>query len=255
MIPKLVLIYRDDGYLWVGYNEIGFKEGDVNSICRLQLSTKGVRDGQRDHIGEKGIGFKSVFKVADKVWISSHPYHFRFDRDERLGMVIPIWDHDFPSNDLLNEQTMICLRIPRDNDQSAVDSHLRRLQAELPLFLRNIREIQVVFQNAQLRITDNYLVRREQSRIPTGDVVLMEKYFVRNTEDVKLRLMLEEFVAAPMPHEERRRNVSRSKLQMGFPISVLGLPDLANRDLYNFLPVRAYGLPVRTSHCISIPQI
>ncbi|KAL9093859.1 MAG: hypothetical protein Q9165_003782 [Trypethelium subeluteriae] len=243
--PKLVLVYREDGYLWVGSNEVGFKEENVTAICRLQLSTKGVRQGQKEQIGEKGIGFKSVFKVADKVWISSHPFYFRFDRDGKLGMVTPIWDEDFPEVDGLEEQTMFCLRIPQQRDREAVRKHLVGLQPDLPLFLRNVREIQVIIQDKDGNETVNFCVKREKwsSGAPQVDVVLRKEDFVKGAEEVKMRLIVEEKVTNPMPSEERRRDVTQSKLQMAFPVQENGLPHLANQDLYNFLPVRAYGLP------------
>ncbi|KAI9686954.1 MAG: hypothetical protein M1822_002707 [Bathelium mastoideum] len=241
--PRLALVHRRDGFLWVGCNEIGFTKDNVHSICRLKSSTKGVRNGQKDHIGEKGIGFKSVFKVADRVWISSHPYHFRFDRDARLGIGTPIWDNNFPSISELCEQTMFCLRIPKSDDRSAVQTHLLNLQAELPLFLRNVHEIQVVFLDTANAITSKFIVKREPSRIPSANAIVVKKDFGDNTESVKLRLIIEEYTQMRMPREERRMNVSQSKLQMGFPIHANSLPDLRDRDLYNFLPVRSYGLP------------
>lgn len=69
--PKLSIVYRKDGYLWVGCNELGFTAANVEAICRIAASTKKVEGSQKGYIGEKGIGFKSVFKVADSVWIKS----------------------------------------------------------------------------------------------------------------------------------------------------------------------------------------
>ena len=47
------------------------------------------------YIGEKGIGFKSLFRVANEVWISSRQYKFKFDRRKELVMIAPLWD-EFP---------------------------------------------------------------------------------------------------------------------------------------------------------------
>ena len=54
-------------------NEDGFREEHVRAICNTSASTKAV---SRGFIGEKGIGFKSVFKVAKKVHVQSHPFSF-----------------------------------------------------------------------------------------------------------------------------------------------------------------------------------
>ena len=52
--PQLSIIYRRDGYLWVGCNELGFSAGNVHAICRISASTKKVIEGsQKGYIGEK----------------------------------------------------------------------------------------------------------------------------------------------------------------------------------------------------------
>lgn len=77
-------------------NEDGFSEDHVKAICSTGESTKTVAKG---YIGEKGIGFKSVFKVAKKVHIQSGPLSFSFEHtrdssDNGLGMVTPL-DEDY----------------------------------------------------------------------------------------------------------------------------------------------------------------
>jgi len=71
-------------------NEIGFTEGDLRAICDVGESTKKDKPG---FIGEKGIGFKAVFSVSDRVEVHSNGFHIRFDVAKRgpLGMVIPDW--------------------------------------------------------------------------------------------------------------------------------------------------------------------
>ena len=69
--PSLAFLYRDDGYLWLGCNEQGFSAANVKAIYRIAGSTKKVEGAAKGYIGEKGIGFKSVFKVADVVWVKS----------------------------------------------------------------------------------------------------------------------------------------------------------------------------------------
>ncbi|MBK8194082.1 MAG: hypothetical protein IPK76_13045, partial [Lewinellaceae bacterium] len=54
-------------------------------------------------IGYKGIGFKSVFNLAKRVWIWSQDYRFRFDQEhwqDRLPwQFMPVWSEteDFPT--------------------------------------------------------------------------------------------------------------------------------------------------------------
>ncbi|KKY27789.1 putative ino80 chromatin remodeling complex protein [Diplodia seriata] len=57
-------------------NEDGFTEDNVMAICiNANVSAKSDHQG---YIGEKGIGFKSVFKIAKKVHIQSESYSFSF---------------------------------------------------------------------------------------------------------------------------------------------------------------------------------
>ncbi|PMD63840.1 uncharacterized protein K444DRAFT_715137 [Hyaloscypha bicolor E] len=64
------------GKVILEYNEDGFTRDDVNRICDINQSNKGEND-----IGEKGIGFKSVFMMASKAHIESKEYSFSFRRN------------------------------------------------------------------------------------------------------------------------------------------------------------------------------
>src|SRR5262245_52816085 len=70
-------------------NEKGFDVENIRALCRTGRSSKPLGKG---YIGEKGIGFKSVFKVAKRAHIRSPPYFFQLDQDRELGMITPQWD-------------------------------------------------------------------------------------------------------------------------------------------------------------------
>ncbi|KAH6898099.1 hypothetical protein B0T10DRAFT_535063 [Thelonectria olida] len=67
----------------------------TSQAASRRKSTKAGVHGSAECIGEKGIGFKSVFKVASVVYISSGNFSFKFDSSEPIGMIAPIWSH-FP---------------------------------------------------------------------------------------------------------------------------------------------------------------
>lgn len=69
--PQLSIVYRTDGFLWFGCNELGFSEANLRALCTVSESIKKVAGNKKGYIGEKGMGFKSVFRVADVVWIKS----------------------------------------------------------------------------------------------------------------------------------------------------------------------------------------
>lgn len=61
----------------VYYNELGFTKQNVRAITAIGESTKKLLfDGKDNSIGEKGVGFKSVFGVAESVEIHSNGFDF-----------------------------------------------------------------------------------------------------------------------------------------------------------------------------------
>ncbi|MDQ0878971.1 hypothetical protein QFZ77_007630 [Paenibacillus sp. V4I3] len=69
------------------YNEIGFTVDDVIAITGTGASTKANKKiGSKSFIGEKGIGFKSVFALASSVEIESFPWHFRLHKN---NVIVP----------------------------------------------------------------------------------------------------------------------------------------------------------------------
>ncbi|CAK7327505.1 unnamed protein product [Dovyalis caffra] len=59
-------------------NEKGFSAKNIESICSVGDSTK-KGNRKRGYIGEKGIGFKSVFLIAAQPYIFSNGYQIRFN--------------------------------------------------------------------------------------------------------------------------------------------------------------------------------
>src|SRR6266404_9729514 len=77
-------------------NETGFTEPNVRALCDIGKSSKSKALG---YIGEKGIGFKSVFRVSDEPLVVSNGYRFRFHREDPaagLGFVVPEWSEQIP---------------------------------------------------------------------------------------------------------------------------------------------------------------
>lgn len=59
------------------YNESGFTRGNIRSITAIGESTKNhLLEQNAGKIGEKGVGFKTIFAIASRVAIHSGDYHF-----------------------------------------------------------------------------------------------------------------------------------------------------------------------------------
>ncbi|KAG6505449.1 hypothetical protein ZIOFF_037805 [Zingiber officinale] len=135
-------------------NEIGFSPSNIDSICRIGKSTK-KRKRHLGYIGEKGIGFKSVFLISSKPYIFSNGYQICFDEepspDCNLGYIVPEWVDENPSlSEIQNlygstkslPKTIIILPLKMEKE-SVVKEQLSNLQPEVLLFLSKIRQLSV----------------------------------------------------------------------------------------------------------------
>ena len=83
----ILFTIHNDG-IELHYNEEGFSLENVIAITGTGNSTKVSRKKSgRSFIGEKGIGFKSVFALAKEVEIDSPPFHFKLLKEKP---VVPI---------------------------------------------------------------------------------------------------------------------------------------------------------------------
>ena len=57
-------------------------------------------------LGQKGIGFKSVFRVSDCPEVHSNGYHIRFDaKSGHVGYILPQWvEEKCPDNDTSEDE-------------------------------------------------------------------------------------------------------------------------------------------------------
>ena len=70
----------DEDEIILTYNEVGFTPFNVFAITGIAEAAKNV-SSSKNEIGEKGIGFKSVFGVADKVLIRSGWFSFILNKE------------------------------------------------------------------------------------------------------------------------------------------------------------------------------
>ncbi|RMZ01468.1 hypothetical protein D0862_06361 [Hortaea werneckii] len=248
--PSLSVLYRDDGYLWVGCNEVGFMPENVWALCRIGDSTKKVDGGAKGFIGEKGIGFKSAFKVADRVWVKSGALSFMFDKNKRLGMIAPEWA-DIPEQKLIQDRTMFCFRIPHAKHRSGVRADIVQLKPALLLFLRKLRTIHVTVQDdngdttlaCRLSRADDSVSGIRRTILQRDTTVNRPHKYGKNKPSTATEgFLVFQSTVKNMPAETKRHGVSETELLMAFPIDGDMKPFLRNRATFNFLPIREYGL-------------
>lgn len=125
----------------VSYNEIGFKQQNVRAITAIGESTKKLLlSGEDRSIGEKGVGFKSVFSVAESVEIHSNGFDFKL-MDKTPTIPNKCDAIDVPG-------TTLIFNMKSDIRQVLKEDKIIRLC----LCLRNLKKINI--QNISVNISD-----------------------------------------------------------------------------------------------------
>ena len=213
------------GCLCIFNNECGFKEENVKAICDFNNSTKKSKKSQ-GFIGEKGLGFKSVFMVTDSPHIYSNGYRFKFlcnDPVATIGYVIPYWLENIP--DIVKQQpdvtTSILLPLKGDNYQF-IKEKLEAFVPETLLFLKKLQILAINTMDAEQVVKcDIDRNIKSLSRMPNEDFPQKKFWVTSSVFDVPDDL-----------HEEKRKGIERSEITVAFPLgSVTG-----NERLFAYLP-------------------
>ncbi|XXH01558.1 hypothetical protein Hte_007918 [Hypoxylon texense] len=247
-------VYKDR--IVIDCNEDGFNEENIRAICNVGKSSK---TGAQGYIGEKGIGFKSVFKVAWKVEIQSGAYSFSFSHrkgNSGFGMISPEWF--WPAQELATPLTRMTLYLHETDDagggpaqrQNILDQ-LKELQPAMLLFLKKLKRIDVKIdsgdgKNETISSTSLSIHHSEASRR------VLEKVQVENgkTESTKQKYHVAESTARSLPRNENREYsateerlvaYSTAPVVLAFPLSEDDAPVLEPQELFAFLPVRQVG--------------
>lgn len=216
-------------------NEIGFTVKDVISITNTGLSSKAK---STETTGEKGIGFKSVFGVADKVQVKSGFWSFRFEHkqgDDGLGMITPLFDSSNTTTSTHKTTITLCLSDTSHEVMQKLCCRLEELSATLLYALRKIKKISIVF--------DNVLGRSKQH--------MFEKPSSRNENELEIVSNIDghiencafrtwQTITKDMPACQQSR-CSESVIRIAFPVESLSKPKpllcQEGWHYYAFLPV------------------
>lgn len=128
----------------VSYNEFGFTKQNVRAITAIGESTKKLLlDGKDNSIGEKGVGFKSVFGVAKSVEIHSNGFDFVLNDETPT---VP--DKCDALEGGPEKGTTLVFQMKSDISQALEEDNIIRLC----LCLRNLKKINI--QGKRVRIFD-----------------------------------------------------------------------------------------------------
>lgn len=223
-------------------NEDGFTEENIKAICSVGQSTKANVQG---YIGEKGIGFKAVFKVASKVHIQSGPYSFAFeyspDSESRgLGMVTPFNEPhlELPSGVV----TRITLHLMESLDRNDLRTQLLEIPDTLLLFLRQLKSLTI-----HLAFANTPNEKREYTLTTSGNRSEIQTKLLNanGTHSSTSHFWITRSTATDMPHDSARSNIKSAEVVLGFPLDQSDLPLIEEQHTFAFLPLRKMGFKVR----------
>ena len=211
-------------------NETGFAEGDVRAICAAGMSTKA---GNEDTTGEKGIGFKSLFKAVEEVTISSSGYHFQFSRARACGLVIPLWKELPPKyqRSTLSGKTVFFLHFGDTQKLAKVKADLQVFDSKMLLFLRRLRTIEIKVDGEEL------CVSRADAEGKFGPVTqLLAKH--SDGSEVKTTFATVSRACRVTVNDDKRRSRQQSTVVLAFPLDAK-----TEGQAYNYLPICHIGYP------------
>ena len=239
----------------VDSNEDGFTEDNVKAICSITksgkvVSSKSKEQRKRGYIGEKGIGFKSVFKVASKVHIQSEPFSFCFEYDREstsetgMGMITPFFvEHKEVPKGIRTRMTLhLAPTVDFDNlvKQFSDPDHL---PDSLLMFLSQINKLTIaIHDTVGLTSYTTYLYRYEaENRKGT----LTKPSFFGLPKVTHYHVTKNEF--QNLPKDPAREDETSAEVVLAFPIDTNGMPVIEQQHVFAYLPMRQAGFSVRQS--------
>ena len=221
-----------NGALIIQNNEIGFQRDNVDAICEVGKTTKEKGQG---YIGEKGIGFKSVFRVTGDPHIFSNGYHFSLpecDEETGLGYIVPQWIDTIPEGLNLSETYIILPLTKPDFGYEKIEETLRDIEPEVILFLSTLEEIQI-----ETDTGDNLTILKDSAAMPEVAVIVegnkQEKVFSNSDSFL---VCTKRFDKPEDIYHEKRDGIENRDVSIAFPLDE---NSTAIGKIFAYLPVRS----------------
>ncbi|EEF44191.1 conserved hypothetical protein [Ricinus communis] len=239
--PTLTFILQESGIVILN-NEQGFLAQNIRALCDVGNSTK--KASGTGYIGQKGIGFKSVFRVTDAPEIHSNGFHIKFDISEGqigfvLPTVVPACDVDLFSRLVSREtgqkdkkhwNTCIVLPFRSKLSEETAMKMFADLHPSLLLFLHRLQCI--MFRNM---LNDSLLVMRKE--------ILQDGIIKVSCGKDKMTWLV---ASQKLQAHASRPKVQTTEIAVAFTLeeSENGdyYPRLDQQPVFAFLPLRTYGL-------------
>ena len=221
-----------NGALIIQNNETGFNSENVNAICAVGETTKKKEQG---YIGEKGIGFKSVFRVTDNPHIFSNGYYFslpKLDEETGFGYIVPKWIDVLPGDLNFSETHIILPLTKNDFGYEKIEEMLQDIEPEVILFLSTLQEIRIKTDSG-----DNLTILKDNSADQEVGIIVEGKKqgdSVSNSEN--LLVCSKRFDKPSNISHEKREGIEKRDVAVVFP---LDQNSKTVGKIFAYLPVRS----------------
>lgn len=247
--------------LLVFNNEKGFSTKNIESICSVGRSTK-KGNRKRGYIGEKGIGFKSVFLISSQPYIFSNGYQIRFNEEPcphcGLGYIVPEWVDESPTlSDLKqvygsNSLPTTTLILPLKPDKvKPVKQQLSSIHPEVLLFLSKIKSLSVRENNEDPKLnTVKAISILSETNFVMRKNIDAESYIVHLSADddkdasdreCSYHMWRQRFPVRDENRVERRMEVDEWVITLAFPIGRRLNRGMSSPSIYAFLPTEMFA--------------
>ncbi|NFG41031.1 DUF3883 domain-containing protein [Clostridium botulinum] len=244
-----VEIKLSDEYLIFSHSGKHFSKEDIIGICDI-----GKEDSYKtidiEKTGYKGIGFKSVFRVSDKVYILSDKFSFKFDKkhfEEKYStkypwQVIPIWveKSEIPIEVLLNLTEDNVTTIIYIKDKKKIRNEINEVFADpkIMLFLRHIKSVTFFDNNIQIFKINRNEKCENLKQIYVNDSLKSSWLYKEFTFPIDRDVIekLKEYDSAECPDKLKKATIT--KITFAALIENSEIKELSNSLIFNYLPTK-----------------
>ena len=266
--PPQVSFHVYDNHIVIDCNEDGFTDKNLTAISKVGASSK---SGAQGYIGEKGIGFKSVFMAAHKVIIQSGHFSFFFQHrkgDSGMGMITPIWhEQGAYLGDKITRMTIVLLEDSTAEETARQRGIIREeflgIHDTILLFMNNLRKITVSFYDCEMHESPDEPERTITFSVSHKEdgMVAVSKTTTSRTEDDKEDIRYyhtTKHLATDLPKSENRtysvaeeesKSYSTAEIVLAFPLTADSVPLPDHQCVFAFLPIRKTGFKVHRVSC------
>ncbi|KAJ0010297.1 hypothetical protein Pint_34765 [Pistacia integerrima] len=240
--------------LLVFNNEKGFSAENMESICSAGLSTK-EGNRKRGQIGEKGIGFKSVFMITARPYIFSNGYQIRFTEEPcphcNIAYMVPEWVEEKPTLSDIKQiygsastlpTTVIILPLKPDKVKP-VKEQLSSVHPEILLFLTKIKQLSVREHNENPELnTVSAIAINSETNFVTRKNIDAESYTLHLSasgnkfEECSYYMWRQKFPVKEESRVERRMDIEEWAVTLAFPFGNRLKKGTTSPGVYAFLP-------------------